>query len=81
MRHEPPWSSTIGLDQLRGLGVPTLVVTSGAIEMFEVVAHRISAVGDISWKAIGGPSHRPQDGEAFNRIAADWWNSVESGVA
>lgn len=71
-RHQAPWTAGIDRASLNRLHVPVLVVSSGAIDFFEVVARRLGAHPNVTWREVGGPAHRPQDDVTFNATAADW---------
>lgn len=46
--------------------------------MFEAVAQGLSHIRQVEWRVIGGPPHRTQDGDLFNPMARDWWETVET---
>jgi pimeloyl-ACP methyl ester carboxylesterase len=77
-RHEPPWKADATARGLGDLSVPTLVVSSRDAGMYATIAAGLAESSTrVRWKVIDGPSHRPQDTEAFNDLAMQWWTSAD----
>jgi pimeloyl-ACP methyl ester carboxylesterase len=84
MNERPPWDAEIPIDALRSANIPTLIVTGGHSETFDLLSDRLAdALGPIARRAmIEGKGHAVQrTGEPFNATLEEFMLEAEKSVA
>lgn len=79
MRCRPPFAARLALDELAEAGIPTLVVSGGHSEVFEVICDRLAEQLDAERTVITGAQHAvPAMAAAFNRRLENFLAAAEA---
>jgi pimeloyl-ACP methyl ester carboxylesterase len=71
-----PWDVPVDVAALRGLDVPTVLVSGGHREAFEHLADRLAGLLDAERVVLAGAGHAVQDtGEPFNDLVRRVWST------